>query len=86
MNLSRKIIEEKIKNQIALEFNCSPADFDKNENVITVARLHEKRRKFSDKPFFLQMATFGKSRSSGISPARGPAGSRYCGPSGNAAQ
>ena len=61
MNLSRKDIEEKIKNQIALEFNCSPADFDKNENVITVARLHEKRRKFSDKPFFLQMATFGKS-------------------------
>lgn len=61
MNLSRKDIEEKIKNQIALEFYCSPADFDKTENLITVARLHEKRRKFSDKPFFLQMATFGKS-------------------------
>lgn len=61
MNLSRKIIEEKIKNQIALEFNCSPADFDKTETLITAACLDEKRRKFSDKSFFLQVATFGKS-------------------------
>ena len=61
LNLSKKDIEEKIKNQIALEFNCLPEDFDKNENEITPACLNEKRRKFSDKPFFLQMATFGKS-------------------------
>ena len=53
MNLSKKEIEEKIKNQIALELNCLPADFDKTENVITPACLNEKRRKFSDKPFFL---------------------------------
>ena len=61
LNLSKKDIEEKIKNQIALEFNCLPEDFDKNENMITTACQSEKRRKFSDKPFFLQMATFGKS-------------------------
>ena len=61
MNLTKKVIEEKIKNQIAIEFNCSPADFDKPENLITAACMDEKRRKFSDKPFFLQMATFGKS-------------------------
>ena len=61
LNLSKKDIEEKIKNQIALEVNCLPEDFDKNENMITTACQSEKRRKFSDKPFFLQMATFGKS-------------------------
>jgi RimJ/RimL family protein N-acetyltransferase len=60
LNLSKKEIEDKIKAQIALEFNCSPEDFDKTENVITAACLNEKRRKFSDKSFFLQMATFGK--------------------------
>jgi len=60
MNLSKKDIEEKIKKQIALEFNCLPEDFDKTENLITMACMDEKRRKFSDKPFFLQMATFGK--------------------------
>ena len=53
-------LEEKIKSQIALEFNCSPQDFDKSENTITAACLNHNRRKFSDKPFFLQMATFGK--------------------------
>ena len=59
--LSKYEIEEKIKSQIACEFNCSPKDFDKNENLITTACFHPDCRKFSDKPFFLQMATFGKS-------------------------
>ena len=59
-NLSKKEIEEKIKNQLAVEFNCKARDFDKSENVITTACQHPQRRKFSDKPFFLQMATLGK--------------------------
>jgi len=54
-------IEEKIKNQIACELNCSPQDFDREENIVTSANLHPNRRKFSDKPFYLQMVTFGKS-------------------------
>ena len=58
--LTKSEIEEKIKSQIALEFNCAPQDFDKSENTITAACLNSNRRKFSDKPFFLQMATFGK--------------------------
>ena len=60
LNISKNEIEEKIKSQIALEFNCAPQDFDKSENTITAACLNPNRRKFSDKPFFLQMATFGK--------------------------
>ena len=60
LNISKNEIEEKIKSQIALEFNCAPQDFDKSENTITAACLNPNRRKFSDKPFFLQMTTFGK--------------------------
>lgn len=53
-------IYNEVKKQLACEFNCSPDDFSKEENTITAAILHEKRRKFSDDVFFLQMATFGK--------------------------
>ena len=53
-------IYETVRQQLSLEFNCAPEDFLKDENIITTPILHEKRRKFSEKPFFLQMATFGK--------------------------
>ncbi len=53
------MIDHRVKEQLALEFNCSPEDFDRDKNVITKNCLHENRRKFSDTPFFLQMATFG---------------------------
>ena len=53
-------IYETVRQQLSYEFNCEPEDFIKDETVITTAVLHEKRRKFSEKPFFLQMATFGK--------------------------
>ena len=52
-------IEQIIKEQLAIDFNCDVSDFLKEENVITLPSLHEKRRKFSEKPFFLQMLTFG---------------------------
>ena len=55
-----KMIEQQIKEQLALEFHCEPEDFDREETVITISCLHEKRRKFSENPFFLQMATFGR--------------------------
>ncbi len=55
----RKQIFELVKKQLSYEFNCNPEDFFKDENIITKAVMHEKRRKFSDKEFFLQMATFG---------------------------
>ena len=52
-------MDYRVKEQLAYEFNCSPDDFDRDYNVITKSCLHENRRKFSDTPFFLQMATFG---------------------------
>ncbi len=52
-------IERVFREQLALEFNCCPEDFSGEENRITLPVAHEKRRRFSEKPFFLQMATFG---------------------------
>ena len=57
--LTGEEIEGKLKAQLALELNCAPEDFSGEETIITSPVLHEKRRRFSDKPFFLQMATFG---------------------------
>ena len=57
--LTKDGIERKFKEQLALEFGCAPEDFSGEEIIITGPVLHENRRKFSDQPFFLQMATFG---------------------------
>ena len=57
--VTRREIEGKFKAQLALELGCTPADLSGAETVITAPILHEKRRMFSQKPFFLQMATFG---------------------------
>lgn len=49
-----------LKRQLALDFNCSPEDFDKGESVITESALNEGRRAYdANIPFFL-MATLGK--------------------------
>lgn len=58
--ITKEEIYKKMKEQLSLEFNCAPEDFEKTENTISSAVLHEKRRKFSEKAFFLQMATFGR--------------------------
>lgn len=57
--MNKQEIDQAIKLQLSYEFNCRPEDFSGEENVITTPVLHEKRRMFSEKPFFLQMATFG---------------------------
>ena len=57
--LTKDGIERKFKEQLALEFGCAPEDFSGEEIIISGPVLHENRRKFSDQPFFLQMATFG---------------------------
>ncbi|MBP5554545.1 MAG: GNAT family N-acetyltransferase [Lachnospiraceae bacterium] len=57
--METKKIDQIIKEQLALELNCSPDDFDREENVITKNCMHENRRKFSEQPIFLQMVTFG---------------------------
>ena len=57
--MMRAEAEARVKAQLALDFCCEPGDFDREENMITPAAALEGRRRFSDKPFFLQMATFG---------------------------
>lgn len=62
MNTAIKNSEEimsSLKQQLAYDFNCRPEDFDKEENIITLPALNEKRRVFSKETFFLQMATLG---------------------------
>ena len=50
---------EKLLKQLSLEFNCTPADLQAKENIITIPSLNEGRRIYSpDKPF-LQMVTLG---------------------------
>lgn len=50
---------EMAKRQLAIDFNCAPGDFDREENVLTVSAANPGRRMYSDEKFFLQMATFG---------------------------
>ena len=58
--MRREQIEAAVRTQLSCELNCEPEDFLKEETVITLPVLHEKRRMFSDKPYFLQIVTFGK--------------------------
>ena len=50
---------KKLTGQLAIEFNCTPDDFLKNENVLTVSMLNEGRRKYSSDKYFFHMATTG---------------------------
>lgn len=42
-----------------MEYNCLPGDFDKRDHVVTLPGLHERRRRFSENPFFFKMVTMG---------------------------
>ncbi|MBO4400104.1 MAG: GNAT family N-acetyltransferase [Lachnospiraceae bacterium] len=59
--MTKQEINQRILRQLACEFNCEPSDFSKEGAVITTPTLREERRKFRDTPFFLQMATLGRS-------------------------
>jgi len=48
-----------IKNQLAIEYNCSVQDFSSSNNIVTVTKDNEEKRRFIDGSFFFQMATFG---------------------------
>ncbi len=49
----------KAKELLALEYCCIAADFDSQENIITVSELREGRRVYSSEKYFFHMATFG---------------------------
>ena len=50
---------EKLLRQLFVDLNCAPADFQAEENVITLPALNEGRRSYSPGRPFLQMATLG---------------------------
>lgn len=54
-----KICYESLKRLLALEYNCSPDDFEKAENIVTVSALNEGRRTYTKDKYFFGMVTFG---------------------------
>ncbi len=51
---------EQLKKLLAIELNCYPEDFSKDENIITIAVANEGRRIYQAEPYFFHMATIGK--------------------------
>lgn len=45
---------------LSLEFNCSPEDFTKPENILTVSAINEGRRNYSPEKYFFHMVTTGR--------------------------
>ena len=48
-----------LKALLAVECNCSPDDFGRENNVITLSAANEGRRIYQKEPFFFHMATLG---------------------------
>lgn len=49
----------RLRELLALEFNCAPQDFTRSENILTVSALHEGRRIYSPDKYFFHMVTMG---------------------------
>ena len=52
-------IQHKLHNLLALEYNCSPEDFDRGKNVITESALIDGRRIYGSEKYFFHMVTLG---------------------------
>ena len=50
---------EKLYELLSKEYNCSPKDFCKQENVLTVSALQDGGRRYSKEKYFFHMATLG---------------------------
>ena len=57
--LSKKEIEEVLKHQLALDYNCDKEDFSRTENIITVSKVIPGRREYIEGKFFITMVTMG---------------------------
>jgi RimJ/RimL family protein N-acetyltransferase len=53
-------IESELRKMLALDFNCSPDDFDKKDNIIVVSKELPGRREYTPKKAFFSMVTMGK--------------------------
>lgn len=63
MQYGKKYLYTLIQEQLSMEFNCKPEDFQRAdiENVLVLPTSHKNRRYFteSDTPFFFRMASMG---------------------------
>lgn len=50
---------DRLRQQLSLEYNCTPADLLREENILTVSRLQVGRRMYSPVKCFFQMVTTG---------------------------
>lgn len=50
----------KLKCQLAVDFNCSPEDFEKSENIVTIPAKNDGRRRYIEGTFFFRMVTLGE--------------------------
>ena len=49
----------RLRELLALEYNCGPEDFLRRENLLTVPALNPGRRIYEDGPYYFHMATVG---------------------------
>ncbi len=56
----KKYYFEKLLELLSVEYNCSPSDFLKKENVITESRFDLRSRRYSDEKEFFHMVTTGE--------------------------
>lgn len=49
----------RLRELLALEYNCAPEDFFRAENVLTISALRPGQRDYGDRPYFFHMVTFG---------------------------
>jgi len=50
---------EQLYELLSKEYNCTPKDFTKQENILTVSALQDGRRRYSEEKYFFHMATLG---------------------------
>lgn len=50
---------QKARELLSLEYNCSPDDFLKNKNILTISVLKNGRRNYSSEKYFFHMVTMG---------------------------
>lgn len=60
MEIMFKEYYKKLLKQLSLDFNCTPAELQAKENIITISALNEGRRSYSPGKPFLQMVTLGR--------------------------
>jgi len=52
-------ITKELYGLLSKEFNCTPADFSKQENILTASAIKEGRRIYSKEKYFFHMVTLG---------------------------